>query len=446
MLKPVSRGAELRRVPWCRALGVRAGGRRHRPPTGERTRARERGWSQVGVLALILALIVLAGASGFAAIWFDGWPLLDRSASVEPDREQAAAGPANPQPPPEPTTQAAPDPGREFDRDFSDLSDDVVSGVLMVRATTCDGAGIGSAFLVDRNRAVTAAHVVDGAVGLAVTYDGATYHATVVGLDTTTDVAVLHLAAELDGHAFMISDEPPVAGEPLAVIGHPLGAPVTITVGAASRVDDTLWPDFQLDVSISPGNSGGPVVRGDGEVVGMVVAKDREADGLSYALGADVMAARLADPNELPAPAPPSCSRPQGPEAPEAPELEPSDELHAAVVATFDDYFTGINLGDYEPAYEQLSPRLQEGMSVDEFAGQLWTSYDFGFRVRAVGATSDGASVWLEFTSLQAPEYGPDGESCTMWSLDYDLDWYGDRLVIDGATGHDGSDGHVPCS
>ncbi|WP_246220164.1 hypothetical protein [Phytoactinopolyspora halotolerans] len=85
-------------------------------------------------------------------------------------------------------------------------------------------------------------------------------------------------------------------------------------------------------------------------------------------------------------------------------------------------------------------------MSVDEFAAGVETSYDFGFEVHTVEETADGAHVWLEFVSLQAPGYGPEGETCTYWSLDYELVWYDGWLLIDRVTGHDDSSGHVPCA
>ena len=65
---------------------------------------------------------------------------------------------------------------------------------------------------------------------------------------------------------------------------------MTITEGNVSRVDSDLWPQIQLDVSVSPGNSGGPVVNHEGAVVGVLVAKDTQAEGLAYAVRSDFVA------------------------------------------------------------------------------------------------------------------------------------------------------------
>jgi hypothetical protein len=73
------------------------------------------------------------------------------------------------------------------------------------------------------------------------------------------------------------------------------------------------------------------------------------------------------------------------------------------------------------------------------------TRFDFDFRVKNVIPTARGAMVWLRFVSLQDSSQGAEQESCTQWSLDYELIWTaaGD-LLIDGARGHNG-DGHTPC-
>ncbi|WP_298326861.1 S1C family serine protease [Haloactinopolyspora sp.] len=330
---------------------------------------------------------------------------------------------------------------------FVDLHDQVASGVLMVQASTCEGTGVGSAFLVSGDRIVTAAHVVAEAASVAVVQDDATYEADVVGIDSTNDIAILETSVALAGHEFQLADDEVAAGEALAVIGHPQGAPLTITSGTVSRADDDLWPDFQVDASVNPGNSGGPVVRADGDVVGMAVAKDGEAEGLAYAVRSEVIAEGVTDPNALPAPDVAECDTPLGPDSgSELPEVPAGDELEVAAAATLANYFDGINTGDYEWAFEQLSPRLQAGSSVDSFAEGLLTSYDFDFAVHSVEPTDDGALVWLEFVSLQAAEYGPDGESCTRWSLDYELVWDdASWLLIDRVTGHDGA-GHAPCT
>lgn len=343
------------------------------------------------------------------------------------------------------TPESAPSPtDAPSSGDFADLYQSVESGVVLVRATTCDGEGVGSGFLVSPTRIVTAAHVVETAAAVGIVQDGTPHEVSVIGVDDEYDLALLESPTPLTGHVFDFARRSASAGTEVAVIGHPLGDPLTITEGSVSRVDNRLWPKVQLDVNVSPGNSGGPVIATDGQVLGVLVEKDTEAEGLAYALRGDAVSPLLAGSASLDAPRPAACSNPLGPDATESPRFRSAGVLQEAIATTFANYFAGINGGDYHLAYSQLSPRLQSSYAA--FAEGVSTSYDFDFKVHSVTATPPGARVWLSFVSLQAADMGPDGEACTRWSLDYELVWAGSgQMVIDGARGHAGSTGHTPC-
>ena len=59
-----------------------------------------------------------------------------------------------------------------------------------------------------------------------------------------------------------------------------------------------------------------------------------------------------------------------------------------------------------------------------------------------VDATHD--EVLVTFWSVQEPEFGPDGQTCTRWTLDYSMVYDGERWFIEGAPEH-GSDGSIAC-
>lgn len=128
-------------------------------------------------------------------------------------------------------------------------------------------------------------------------------------------------------------------------------------------------------------------------------------------------------------------------------ELSNGSHWADGVEATFNAYFEGINSGDPQRAWMQLSPRRQEQTSLDEFADAVRTSYDDDVVVQDAGYTAGRAHVWLEFTSTQDPALGPvPGEGCTRWSLDYVLLEQADgTFVIDEVAGHGGTPGHSPC-
>ncbi|BCJ42249.1 hypothetical protein GCM10010168_87520 [Actinoplanes ianthinogenes] len=76
------------------------------------------------------------------------------------------------------------------------------------------------------------------------------------------------------------------AGQPVVVLGNPLGLDDTVTTGVISafREDDADGPTIQFDAPINPGNSGGPVVNTSRKVVGLATAKARDAEGIGLAI------------------------------------------------------------------------------------------------------------------------------------------------------------------
>jgi hypothetical protein len=114
-------------------------------------------------------------------------------------------------------------------------------------------------------------------------------------------------------------------------------------------------------------------------------------------------------------------------------------------MATFEIYFTAINLGDYATAWSRSIPAQRH--QLDEWAAAMSTSFDLNVVVHEVVPTSDGANAWVTFTSLQMPHLGPrDGESCTMWSIDYRLVFAADGLMLlAGGDGHAGGAISWPC-
>lgn len=127
--------------------------------------------------------------------------------------------------------------------------------------------------------------------------------------------------------------------------------------------------------------------------------------------------------------------------------LPHADAWANRVEDAFNAYFEGINNGDAQLAWMQLSSSSQQQTPLDEFADAVRTTHDSGFVVQEASYTGGRAHVWLEFTSTQDPELGPNpGEGCTMWSLDYVLVEHADGTFrIDEVAGHGGTTGHSPC-
>jgi serine protease Do len=164
--------------------------------------------------------------------------------------------------------------------------------------------GLGSGFIVSPDGyIVTNAHVVDGASEVIVKLtDRREYTAKVVGTDKRTDIAVVKIDAK-NLPALDLSAKPNVKrGEWVIAIGSPFGFENSVSAGVVSGVhralpDGQMVPFIQTDVAVNPGNSGGPLLNAQGQVVGVnsqIYSRSGGYMGLSFAIPVDV-AARVAD-------------------------------------------------------------------------------------------------------------------------------------------------------
>jgi putative serine protease PepD len=152
----------------------------------------------------------------------------------------------------------------------------------------------GSGFVLNgQGDIVTAEHVVDGATSISVTFEnGTTRTATVLGRDDGDDVAVIRVnpgGLTLDPLSLGSSAALRV-GDPLAVVGDPLGFDRSLSTGVVSGLDRTIEApngfeiahSIQTDAAMNPGNSGGPLVNTSGQVIGIA---DQIATGTSQSGG-----------------------------------------------------------------------------------------------------------------------------------------------------------------
>jgi putative serine protease PepD len=107
--------------------------------------------------------------------------------------------------------------------------------------------------------------------------------ATIVKVNRTRDLALLRASGKVRGLA---PDRAAVRpGQPIVVIGAPLGLEDTVTTGVVSAYRQKDGEStIQFDAPINPGNSGGPVVGSGNEVVGLATAKARDAEGIGLAI------------------------------------------------------------------------------------------------------------------------------------------------------------------
>jgi S1-C subfamily serine protease len=142
--------------------------------------------------------------------------------------------------------------------------------------------GLGSGVVVNAGGAVlTALHVVDGATQIQVDFaDGTRAAAQVTASRPEHDVAVLAVDRLPEVVVPAVLAGPPPVGGTVFAVGNPLGLQRSLTAGVVSANDRTITPPrgpalqglIQFDAAVNPGNSGGPLLNGAGQVVGIVTA------------------------------------------------------------------------------------------------------------------------------------------------------------------------------
>ena len=158
--------------------------------------------------------------------------------------------------------------------------------------------GQGSGFIVsDGGLILTNAHVVREAKEVTVKLsDRREYSAKVLGIDTVTDVAVLRIDAKGLPTVRLGDPKQLGVGDPVLAIGAPFGFEQTATQGIVSAKGrslpgDAVVPFIQTDAAVNPGNSGGPLFNGNGEVVGInaqIYSHTGGYQGLAFAIPIDV--------------------------------------------------------------------------------------------------------------------------------------------------------------
>jgi S1-C subfamily serine protease len=175
---------------------------------------------------------------------------------------------------------------------------------VRARAASCSRALEGTGFVIAPQRVITNAHVVAGTDRVAVETSRGSLDATVVSYDPDTDVAVLKVP-QLRAPVLQLSPAPAATGSDALVLGYPLDGPYT---ASAARVRDRIrlrGPDiyngatvvrnvYTVRAVVRSGNSGGPLLDGSGQVLGLVFGAAVDNDETGFVLTEEEIADDIA--------------------------------------------------------------------------------------------------------------------------------------------------------
>ena len=177
-------------------------------------------------------------------------------------------------------------------------------GVVEITVRTAGGSAEGSGFVYDSSgRIVTNQHVVDGAQSISVRFwNGKTYSAQLVGSDSSTDLAVIKVNAP-DSQLYPLtlgSSSKLGVGDPVVAIGSPFGLEETVTSGIVSALHRSIdspanfaiSDTIQTDAAINHGNSGGPLLNAQGQVIGVnaqIRSESGDNAGVGFAIPSDTV-------------------------------------------------------------------------------------------------------------------------------------------------------------
>jgi S1-C subfamily serine protease len=313
---------------------------------------------------------------------------------------------------------------------WADVVDRVRPAIVRIEVQTCgNDEGVGSGFAID-GWIVTNRHVVEGYRNLVVVNAAGNKRLPEqVRVSTTLDLALIKVPSDV---SMSWATKAPRVADEVAALGFPRGIGFSFTKGSISaldvRVDDgdlSISGLLQTDTAVNPGNSGGPLIDKSGNVLGIVVLKRNDSEGLAFAI--DGRQAQVFMSGEKGQPLDPCDSSTQATDLPNNPDpLPPPTEAGVPDPATTNpdatptapDVVTGateagpegivlafyeaVEAGAYDVAWELGGQNLGKNPTLKDFAAGYKDTVSSSVRIVEV----DGNLVTVEVTAVERKKSG----------------------------------------
>lgn len=190
--------------------------------------------------------------------------------------------------------------------EFKDVLNNSRTSIVKIEGRSCNGIGVGSGFIVAPNYVVTNAHVVAGMRNPYIQDQNGRIKTSVVAFDSENDVAILK-TDRLEGRSLNLAANGRVAiGSEGVAVGYPGGRDFTaqpgVIVDRFTAVGRDIYGEsptkrdvYALKADIEPGNSGGPFIGKNGEVLGLIFARSTTNDKIGFALNTQTVEKTLAN-------------------------------------------------------------------------------------------------------------------------------------------------------
>jgi serine protease Do len=282
--------------------------------TSSTSAATPKGRRSVGPAFVLTAVVAAAALSSGGTYLVVNAASAHQLATPNPVVTPAVANPATPAAPANPTNPApAPAVGQSSIPDIVKAVSPAVVTITAENVTetdpttgqTAQGTATGSGVIFDANGLIlTNHHVVAGSPSKLTVHltDGRDLDATIYGIDTLTDLAIVKVDATGLPTAPIGDSSTIQVGQQAIAIGSPLGTFTdSVTSGIISAVGRTIPVDsgtltnlIQTDTAINPGNSGGPLLDPSGKVIGINTAVAGQAQNIGFAIPINIAKPLLA--------------------------------------------------------------------------------------------------------------------------------------------------------
>lgn len=393
------------------------------------------------------------------------------SCSVSGDPEPVTAAPTTPEPKvvivtetatPEttpPPTTTTPPPAPKEPASWTTVFKEAKAGVTYIETDYCEGeSSRGSGALIADDLVLTAAHVVEGEPfelpsDITVRLNDQTTNAKIIGFNRNADLALLQTTTALNGYVFELAQDDPLPASEIAIMGYPVEndndyspedlATPKFNNGTVSSLNEeisyasvnSIKNVLRTSLRAYGGNSGGPAINLDDQLVGILVAGDNieMAEGKevsAYAVQASRIKQALlsweSHPLQFPAQ---DCGR-YFTEQTVIPSIDSTSDQASGIAQTFREHAEAINRGEFETAYSAFSPQMFDSSedaaswSKGKSSSQ-WTNVVI-VDVESARPDANLLQATVQFRTYQNKADGPQNlidPRCADWQINYVMAW-----------------------